>query len=129
MRRVVFAFVLSSVTSFAVAQAKVENLAKPPANAEKFTIMSTAGVHGHFARWTGPDGARYGRERLLLRGQVSETDSVVRLGKDGMIEHLVISGFTPSGDSAETFDIKNGMASWKTPIDAGSVKYQQSGEV
>jgi imidazolonepropionase-like amidohydrolase len=124
MRPVVLAFVLMSLTPFAVAQAKVEDLAKPPASAEKFTIMSTAGVHGHLSSWTGPGGVRFGRESLLLRGQISESDSVTRLGKDGMVEHLVIRGFTPSGDAAETFDIKDGVASWKSPVDAGSTKYQ-----
>jgi imidazolonepropionase-like amidohydrolase len=42
-----------------------------------------------------------------------------------MIAHLTIRGFTPQGDAAETFDIKNGAANWKSPVDAGSAAYQQ----
>jgi imidazolonepropionase-like amidohydrolase len=125
MRSIVFGLVMVCVAPFGAAQGvKAADLAKAPADAQQFVIMSTAGVHGHFARWTGADGVRYGRESLLLRGQVFETDSSFRVGPDGMIDHLVIRGFTPSGDSGETFDIKNGVASWKSPVDAASVKYQ-----
>lgn len=124
-----FSFFLALMTAMPCAvygQAKIGELAKPPAEAQQFTIMSTAGVHGHSARWVGPDGARLGRESLLLRGQVFETDSSAHLGQDGMIERLTIRGFTPQGDAAESFDIKNGVATWKSTIDAGSAKYQHA---
>lgn len=127
MRLGMFFFALMSAASSVVSgQVKVGDLAKPPADAQQITILSTAGVHGHSARWAGPGGMRFGRESLLLRGQVFESDSSARLGSDGMIEHLTIRGFTPQGDSAETFDIKNGIASWKSPVDAGSAKYQHA---
>ncbi len=42
-----------------------------------------------------------------------------------MIEQITIRGFTPQGDAAESFDITNSLASWKSPVDAGSTKYQQ----
>jgi imidazolonepropionase-like amidohydrolase len=42
-----------------------------------------------------------------------------------MMEHLVIRGFTPAGDAGETFDVKNSVATWKSPVDAGSAKYQR----
>lgn len=103
---------------------KVEDLAKPPANVHEYTILSTAGVHGHSYSWTDSQGMRYGRESLLLRGQIFESDSQARLGADGMLDHLLIRGFTPQGDAAEGFDVKNGVASWKSPIDSGSAKYQ-----
>jgi imidazolonepropionase-like amidohydrolase len=121
---ILFFALISAVPSAVYGQVKVGDLAKPPADAQQLTIMSTAGVHGHSTQWSGPDGMRYGRESLLLRGQVFETDSSARLGPDGMIEHLTIRGFTPTGDAGETFDIKNGVATWKSPIDAGSAKYQ-----
>ena len=117
--------IIIAVASALSEPVKVEDLRKPAANAHEYTILSTAGVHGHSYLWTGPEGIRYGRESLLLRGQAFETDSQTLVGSDGMIQHLVIRGFTPSGDAAETFDIKNAVASWKSPVDAGSAKYQQ----
>lgn len=101
----------------------VEQLAKPPADAQQFTIMSSAAQHGRSFRWTAPDGTRYGRESLGLRGQIYEMDSSIHLAADGMIDHLVIRGFTPQGDAAETFSITNRRASWKSPVDAGSSAY------
>ena len=105
------------------APAALADLAKPPADAETFTIMSPAGVHGHSARWTTPDGVHWGRESMNLRGQIFEVDSASRFGSDGMIDHLVVRGFTPSGDSAETFDVANGTASWKSQVDGASAPY------
>jgi imidazolonepropionase-like amidohydrolase len=99
------------------------DLAQPPASAETFTIMSTAGLHGRSARWTTPDGVRMGRENLNLRGQIFESDSAAHFGADGMIDHLTVRGFTPQGDAAETFDVKAGSASWKSPVDAASTAY------
>jgi len=100
MRLGIFSFVLLSVMPYAVSgQVKVGDLAKPPAEAEQFTIMSTAGVHGHSFLWATPDGVRHGRESLLLRGQIFELDSSAHLGSDRMIENLTIRGFTrlPAG--------------------------------
>jgi len=105
------------------APAALSDLAKPPADAELFTIMSTAGVHGHSARWTTPDGVHWGRESIDLRGQIFEVDSASRLGADGMIDHLVVRGFTPQGDAAETFDIAGGTAGWKSVVDGASAPY------
>src|SRR5579871_2830272 len=127
MRLGIFSLVFLSVMPCAVSgQVKVEDLVKPPTEAQQFTIMSTAGVHGHSFLWAGSDGVRHGRESLLLRGQVFELDSSAHLGSDGMIENLTIRGFTPQGDAGETFDIKNGVANWKSPVDAGSVKYEHA---
>jgi imidazolonepropionase-like amidohydrolase len=126
MRLQISAFVLMIALPGASQSARVEDLAKPPKDAQQFTIVSTSGVHGHSTRWIGSDGTRFGRESLLLRGFVSETDSAIRLGPDGMIEHLVIRGFTPSGNAAEVFDIKTGIASWKSPVDSGSTEYRQA---
>ncbi|MBV9624747.1 MAG: amidohydrolase family protein [Acidobacteria bacterium] len=119
-----FALVIAQPSSLSE-PVKIEELAKPPANAKEYIILSTAGVHGHSYCWTDAEGIRYGRESLLLRGQAFESDSKATVRRDGMIEHLVIRGFTPSGDAGETFDINNGVASWKSPVDSGSAPYRQ----
>ncbi len=102
----------------------VAELARPPADAQAFTIMSTAGKHGASTRWTAPDGARMGRESLLLRGQVFETDSVERLGPDRMLQRVTIRGFTPNGDAAESFAVEGGTARWKSPVDGAAAPYR-----
>ena len=101
----------------------VSALAVPPASAQQFVIMSAAGKHGTSARWTTPDGTRMGRESMNLRGQIFEVDSAAGVGPDGMLKRVVVRGFTPNGDAAETFEIKNGQASWKSPVDASSAPY------
>ena len=127
MRFACFCLTLAAMAPISIAApVQVSELAKPPQDATQFTIMSTAGVHGHSARWVAPDGSHMGRESLLLRGQAFETDSNARLGKDGLIEHLTVRGFNPSGDEAETFDIKDGVARWKSPVDQGSVEIHQA---
>ncbi|HEV8444328.1 MAG TPA: hypothetical protein VGQ27_12645, partial [Steroidobacteraceae bacterium] len=115
---------LAFLGSAALAQVPADKLAKPPANARHFTIQSTAGKHGDSWIWTGPDGTLMGRETLVLRGQVFELDSSGKTGADGMAAKVEIRGSTPTGDAGETFDIKAGKASWKSPVDAGSAAYQ-----
>ena len=109
---------LSAAASWA--QVPVEQLAKPPADAKHYVIMSTAGKHGEASEWTAPDGTRMGRASLLLRGQVWEVDEATRYGADGMPADYRIRGFSPQGDAAETFGVADGKASWKSQIDAGS---------
>jgi imidazolonepropionase-like amidohydrolase len=104
-------------------QVPVDQLAKPPASAQKFTIFSTAGTHGSAAIWVASDGSRMSRDSLLLRGQVWEMDQSAKMGADGMISALVVRGVTPQGDAAEVFDIQKAKATWKSPIDAGSSPY------
>jgi imidazolonepropionase-like amidohydrolase len=105
------------------AQVPVDQLAHPPANAQLFTILSTAGTHGKAAIWTAPDGSFMSRESLNLRGQVFEMDQSARLGADGMLSSFIVRGITPTGDAAETFAIQNGVAHWKSPVDSGSGAY------
>jgi len=125
MKLVVLAAAMAGAAwSAAAAPAQLADLATPPADAQQYSIISTAGVHGHSTRWTLPDGTRMGRESLNLRGQVFEVDSRSHLGADGMIDHLVIRGFTPLGDAAETFDIDHGVATWKSPVDRASAAYK-----
>lgn len=119
---IAFAAVLAGVT-LARAQATVEQLARPPADARQFSIVSSAGQHGRSQTWTAPDGTLWARESILLRGQAFELDQAVRFGPDRMPASVVVRGFTPQGDAAETFAIENGRASWKSPVDAGQATY------
>ena len=105
------------------AQVPSDQLAKPPADAQRFTILSTAGTHGKASIWTSPDGTLWSRESILLRGQVWEMDQSIKLGADGMPSALIVRGVTPQGDAAETFTITHGVASWKSPIDSGHQPY------
>jgi imidazolonepropionase-like amidohydrolase len=121
-RVVVVAMILGN--ALIQAQVPVDQLAKPPADAQTFSLVSTAGTHGKSALWVRPDGRRMSRESLLLRGQVWESDETVKLGDDGMPAALEIRGVSPQGDVAEKFMIADGTASWKSPVDSGSHPYQ-----
>jgi hypothetical protein len=55
--------------------AQTPDLAKPPANAQHFTIESTGGKHGDSWMWTDGNGNRRGRESMNLRGQVFDLES------------------------------------------------------
>ncbi len=124
---VLIGLLVAAVHAYA-APAVVDDLAKPPLDAQRFTIMSTAGKHGWSARWLTADGHHWGRESLLLRGQAFEVDSASHLGPDGMIERAVVRGFSPSGDAAESFAITDGEASWKSQVDAASAAYRSPAE-
>ena len=112
---------LSAAASWA--QVPVEQLAKPPADAQRYAIMSVAGKHGEASQWTAPDGTRMGRASLVLRGQVWEVDEASRYGPDGMLAHYTLRGVSPQGDVGETFTVAGGKAVWKSPIDGGSAAY------
>jgi imidazolonepropionase-like amidohydrolase len=106
----------------------VAELAKPPADAQHFTVLSVAGKHGESTRWVTAAGVRMGRESILLRGQVFEVDSAARLGKDGMLESVTVRGFTPNGDAAESLAVSDGKAVWKSPVDASGAPYTAPAE-
>jgi imidazolonepropionase-like amidohydrolase len=114
---------MALAASTVFAQTPVADLAKPPAGARHYVIQSTAGPHGESWLWTTPDGTRWGRESINLRGQVFELDSAGKQGADGMPSHVTIRGVTPQGDAGETFTLANGRATWKSPVDAGSAPY------
>jgi imidazolonepropionase-like amidohydrolase len=116
-----FALVVSAAVSWA--QTPVDQLAKPPADAKRYAIMSTAGKHGEASEWTAPDGTRMGRASLVLRGQVWEVDEASRYGPDGMLSQYSLRGVSPQGDVGETFAVAGGKAEWKSPIDGGSAAY------
>jgi hypothetical protein len=105
------------------AQVPLDQLAKPPSDAQAFTILSTSGTNGKAFIWTTNDGSRISRESILLRGQVLELDQKVAFGSDGVPSELVVRGFTPQGDAAETFQVSGGKATWKSPVDSGGGSY------
>lgn len=105
-------------------QTKVEDLAKAPAGAEQFTILSTSAHHGSATVWTASDGTRWARESMNLRGQMFEQDQSAKLGPDGMPVAFEVRGFTPQGDAGETFAVTDGTAKWKSQVDAGSAAYK-----
>ena len=119
VRTLLFLFVGAIV---AQAQTPVADLAKPPADAQHLIISSTGGKHGDSWIWRAPDGSWMGRESMNLRGQVFELDSVAKQGPDGLPTSITVRGFTPQGDAGETFTMADGVAKWKSPIDAGSSK-------
>jgi hypothetical protein len=112
----------------ASAQTATSDLAMPPPTAQRFAIVSTTARHGTSIRWTASDGTKMGRESVLLRGLVTETDSASRVGNDGMFDRVIVRGHTSFGDAAETFAINNGMATWKSVVDAGSAAYHRPAE-
>src|SRR3954470_8399516 len=101
------------------AQIPVADLARPPAGARHFLIVSTGGKHGDSWAWTLPDGTRMSRESLNLRGQVWEIETAITPGADGLPARVVVRGVTPTGDASETFAIDNGKARWTSQIDRG----------
>lgn len=109
--------------SASAAPVPVEQLAKPPADAQVYVIVSKAGPHGKVFNWVTPDGTLMSRGSLNLRGQIVEIEESVNPGGDGMPASYTIRGFTPQGDAAETFEIANGRATWQSQIDHGSAAY------
>ena len=106
----------------------VEELAKAPADAQRFTVLSSVGKHGESTRWVTAEGVRMGRESYVLRGQIFEVDSAAHVGKDGMLESVAVRGFTPNGDAAESFSSADGKVSWKSPVDAAGAAYAAPAE-
>jgi imidazolonepropionase-like amidohydrolase len=102
----------------------VADLAKPPANARHFIILSSGGKHGDSWSWVTADGTRMGRESMNLRGQVWETDAAGKAGSDGMPATMTIRGVSPEGNAGEVFAITNATANWATQFDSGSAPYK-----
>jgi imidazolonepropionase-like amidohydrolase len=123
MRRFATLCFILSLTTPAIAQVPITELAKPAPEARHFVILSTAAKHGDSWAWTAADGSRRSRESLLLRGQVWEIDANGKAGPDGLPASVTIRGVTPRGDAAETFVIADGKARWKSPADTGEIAY------
>jgi len=116
------ALLLAAATPIS-AQVPIANLAKPPGGARHYIIESTGGKHGDSWSWVSADGTRWARESMNLRGQAFEYDYQGRSGADGMPAFLQVRGSNPQGDAAERFEIRQGAAHWKSPIDAGTTHY------
>lgn len=121
MRSFRLALLLAAATiAPAAAQTQKADLLAPPADARHFTISSTAGKHGDVWSWTLPDGRIAYRMSMSLRGWITETDEVVKLGPDQRPIEIAVRGFTDSGDATENFSVDSaGIAHWKTAVDSG----------
>jgi imidazolonepropionase-like amidohydrolase len=115
---------LAATAAAAAAQVPPDQLARPPADALGYTVLSPAGRHGSIAYWTAPDGSLKGRYSLVLRGQVWEEDETVRLGADGALADYELRGSSPSGDVAESFRVAGGEARWRSQVDSGAAPYR-----
>ena len=100
-----------------------DQLAKPPADATAYLIVSKAGTHGHSWIWTAADGTLMSRDTLNLRGQLFELEQATHETGGGIPDKIVVRGFTPQGDAAETFSVARGHVEWKSQIDSGSAPY------
>lgn len=98
-------------------------LAVAPADAETFVIVSSAGQHGRSARWRDAEGRWHYRESLNLRGQLFEQDAAVVTDPQGVQTAITIRGFSPTGDSAESFSVSDGMARWTSQVDRGEAAF------
>jgi imidazolonepropionase-like amidohydrolase len=98
-------------------------LAKPPADARAFSVVSTAGKHGSAYAWEASDGTWMARFDMVLRGQPFHLDEAIKRGPDGAISDFIVRGTTPNGDAGETFHVANGKATWKSQVDSGSTAY------
>jgi imidazolonepropionase-like amidohydrolase len=125
MHKFILAMLTTCCATVAIAQTPKDQLEAPPANAQKWSIVSTGGQHGQSFVWRAADGTLKGRESLLLRGQVWEIDSVLASSSFGQPVKLVVRGVTPQGDAAETFSITDGMATWKSQVDGASAVADQ----
>ena len=123
MRHMILAALLAATAPAAfAAPVPKEQLLVPPKDAVHYVVVSEAGKHGDMWRWTLPDGRIAYRHSQALRGWISETDQIVKLGADGLPTSIEVRGITPNGDAAETLAIADGKATWKSTADSGSVE-------
>jgi imidazolonepropionase-like amidohydrolase len=122
--RIVAALSVALLAFSAQAQTPVSQLAKPPADAKIWSITSGDGSvpHGQVALWTDAQGTHWSRMSLNLRGIVTEIDEQNRYAADGTVTGFVIRGSVPEGDAAEAYDVKDGVYTYKSPVDHGTGK-------
>ncbi len=126
MRHMILAALLVATAPAAfAAPVPKEQLLVPPKDATHYVVVSEAGKHGDMWRWTLPDGRIAYRHSQALRGWISETDQVVKLGADGLPATIEVRGITPNGDAAETLKVADGKATWTSTADSGSVEGQK----
>jgi imidazolonepropionase-like amidohydrolase len=122
-RRLIAPMFAAIATCAAAAQESKDQLATPPPDARHYTISSTAGKHGDAWSWTRADGRVAYRMSMSMRGWVTEDDEVVTLGGDRRPTAIAIRGYTDQGDATEDFSVDEGVAHWKTAVDAGSAPF------
>ncbi len=98
--------------------------ATPPKGAKSWQILSAGGKHGEEQVWTDKDGVRHARMKIVLRGLTYDVEHATTLNEKGLPTSIVIKGVTPSGDAGETFAVDNGVATWKSPADAGAAPWR-----
>lgn len=125
MRLKSFALLFLTTSSIAAAEpTPKEQLLKPSAEAQHYTISSAAGKHGDIWSWKTADGKLAYRMSMSLRGWITETDQTTTLGPDGRPTTIAIRGYTDSGDATENFSVDtNGIARWKTAVDEGNAPF------
>ncbi len=117
------ALFLAAALASSAACADQQQLATPPADAKVWTITDPAGTqHGTVSLWTAADGTHWSRFSLNMRGFMSEVDEQNRFAPDGTLQSMIVRGHTPSGDASETYVVKDGAYSWKSPVDQGEGK-------
>jgi imidazolonepropionase-like amidohydrolase len=125
-RFLALAAVLAAPPVFAAAAVEpvpADQLARPPADARVWSITDPGGTrHGQVCLWATPDGTRWSRMDFNMRGFVSAIDQQMRVSPGGGIESLIVRGFTPEGNAAETYKVENGAYSWTSRVDHGSGK-------
>jgi imidazolonepropionase-like amidohydrolase len=123
LRSTLVALALVSATSTFAATTD-DQLAKPLADAKVWTLTSSNGVsrHGQVSLWTDKDGTHWSRFSFNLRGFVSEVDEQNRFAKDSTLQSMIVRGHNPQGDVGETYEVKDGTYTFKTPVDHGEGK-------
>ena len=108
----------------AFGQVPPEQLAKPPADSQVWTIISGGGKvhHGQISLWTDSTGSHWSRMSMNIRGFVTEIDEQNRFAVDGSLENLTVRGKGPDGDAAESYTVNNGTFTYTSPVDHGTGK-------
>jgi Amidohydrolase family len=125
MNRTFLAVLLAMLAAQALSQVPVEQLAKPPAGqTQVWTITSSGGSarHGQVSMWTAADGTHWSRFSMNLRGFISEVDEQNRFAPDGSLTSMIVRGKVPEGDAAESYEVKDGTYTFKSPVDHGTGK-------
>ena len=124
MLRILLAVAPAVLAARLLAQVPVEQLAKPPAGAQVWTVTSSGGAarHGQASTWITSDGTHWSRFSMNLRGFVSEIDEQNRFAADGQLISLTVRGRVPEGDAAESYEVKDGTYRFQSPVDHGTGK-------
>ena len=124
--RTAIAALLAGSSLGSVAHAGDGALSTAPGGAATWTIVSAGGKHGEEQVWTDKNGVRHARMKIVLRGLTYDVDHATAFGEKGIPASITIRGVTPSGDAGESFAVANGVATWKSPADAGEAPWRDN---